>query len=162
MRLIEIQLLITATVTALMSGFFFAYSISVSLALGKLGDHEFLLVMQHINREVQNVFFFICFFGALIMLPITAFEHYNQRWFVFVLIAALLYILGVFLVTVLINVPLNNKLELFNLSEATEASARRMRNIFENKWNFWNNVRTITCLVSVFFMILACLSNKQD
>ncbi|RZK38809.1 MAG: hypothetical protein EOO90_20915 [Pedobacter sp.] len=61
MRTHEIVLLITATTTALMSGFFFAYSISVSLALSKLGNHEFLTVMQHINIEVQNVFFLSAF-----------------------------------------------------------------------------------------------------
>ncbi|RZK38808.1 MAG: DUF1772 domain-containing protein [Pedobacter sp.] len=95
------------------------------------------------------------------MLPIAAFQHYNQGSFVLVFTAALFYFVGVFLVTVLVNVPLNNKLELFDLSKATEAATQQMRSIFENKWNFWNNVRTITCLVSVFLIILTCLSNKS-
>lgn len=61
MKSIETLLLITAIVTGLMSGFFFAYSISVSLALGKLCDNEFLRVMQHINREFKMSFFLFAF-----------------------------------------------------------------------------------------------------
>jgi len=71
------------------------------------------------------VFFFICFFGTLSMLPVSAFQHYNQRSFVLLFIASLFYFLGVFLVTVLISVPLNNNLELFNLSVATESTAKQ-------------------------------------
>ncbi len=142
-----------------MAGLFFSYSISVSLGLGKLSDKEFLNAMQNINREIQNIPFFICFFGTLIMLPITSFLHYKKQSFLLLIIAALFYSVGVFAVTAFINVPLNNKLELFEITNASNASARQMRNIFEDRWNFWNNIRSLSSLCSVFFIILACVYN---
>lgn len=142
-----------------MAGLFFSYSISVSLGLGKLNDKEFLNAMQNINREIQNMPFFVCFFGTLIMLPITSFLHYKKPSFLLLFIATLFYSIGVFAVTVFVNVPLNNKLELFELISATNASVGQMRNIFEDRWNFWNNIRSLSSLCSVFFIILACVYN---
>ncbi|KAF2342998.1 anthrone oxygenase family protein [Flavobacterium tistrianum] len=159
MRASNILLIITATTTALMAGLFFSYSISVSLGLGKLNDKEFLNAMQNINREIQNIPFFICFFGTLIILPITSFLHYKKQSFLLLIIATLFYSVGVFAITAFINVPLNNKLELFELTSASNASAKQMRNIFEDRWNFWNNIRSVSSLCSVFFVILACVYN---
>lgn len=159
MRASNILLIVTATTTALMAGLFFSYSISVSLGLGKLNDKEFLNAMQNINREIQNIPFFICFFGTLIMLPITSFLYYKKQSFLLLFIATLFYSLGVFAVTAFVNVPLNNKLELFDLTNTTNASAKQMRNIFEDRWNFWNNIRSLSSLCSLFFVILACVYN---
>lgn len=159
MRASNILLIITATTTALMAGLFFSYSISVSLGLGKLNDKEFLNVMQNINREIQNIPFFICFFGTLIILPITSFLNYKKQSFLLLLTATLFYSIGVFAITVFVNVPLNNTLELFDLTNASNTSARQMRNIFEDRWNFWNNIRSLSSLCSVFFIILACVYN---
>lgn len=159
MRASNILLIVTATTTALMAGLFFSYSISVSLGLGKLNDKEFLNAMQNINREIQNMPFFICFFGTLLLLPITSFVHYKQPSFLLLLTATLFYSLGVFAVTAFVNVPLNNKLELFDLTNTTNASAKQMRNIFEDRWNFWNNIRSLSSLCSLFFVILACVYN---
>jgi uncharacterized membrane protein len=160
MRASNILLIITATTAALMAGLFFSYSISVSLGLGKLNNKEFLNAMQNINREIQNMPFFICFFGTLLLLPITSFVHYKQKSFLLFFIATLFYSIGVFAVTVFVNVPLNNKLELFELSNVSSTSARQMRNIFEDRWNFWNNIRTLSSLYSVFLIILACVYNS--
>ncbi|MDQ8011682.1 MAG: DUF1772 domain-containing protein [Flavobacterium nitrogenifigens] len=159
MRASNILLIITATTTALMAGLFFSYSISVSLGLGKLNDKEFLNAMQNINREIQNIPFFVCFFGTLIMLPITSFLHYKKKSFLLLIIATLFYSIGVFAITVFVNVPLNNKLDLLDLASSSNASARQMRNIFEDRWNFWNNIRSLSSLCSVFFVILACVYN---
>ncbi|MDQ6530831.1 anthrone oxygenase family protein [Flavobacterium sp. LHD-85] len=161
MKLTDIILIITATFTALMAGLFFSYSISVMLGLGKLNDKEFLNAMQHINKEIQNPIFFTCFFGALIMLIITCFSRYNQSSFIYLIMAMLMYLLGVFLVTVFVNVPLNNKLEVFDISSSTEIMAKQMRNVFEKRWNFWNNIRTVSSILSLLFVILACIQENK-
>lgn len=163
MKFTDLTLIITATVTALMAGFFFSYSISVSWGLAKLADKEFLKAMQSINREVQNPIFFVCFFGALIMLPFATFQQYSLRenTFTLLLIATLSYLIGVFGTTVLVNVPLNNKLELFDLSNATETTLKQMRNTFERRWNFWNNIRTVASLFAVVLIIVTCVIGKS-
>jgi len=161
MKLTDITLIATAIFTALMAGFFFSYTVSVSLGLGKLSDKEFLNAMQNINREVQNPIFFTCFFGALIMLFITCFLHYTHNSFMFLIVATLVYLIGAFLVTVLANVPLNNKLELFDISSSTEITAKQMRNVFEKRWNFWNNIRTASSILSLLFVILTCIQKTK-
>ena len=160
MKLTDITFIITVILTALMAGFFFSYSVSVSLGLGKLTNKEFLTAMQNINKEVQNPIFFTCFFGALLMLFVACFLHHNKPFFIFLLIATLFYLWGVLLVTFFLNVPLNNKLELFDISNSTEITAKQMRNAFEKHWNFWNNIRTASSIVSLLFLILTCVLKR--
>lgn len=160
MKLTDVTLILTAVFTALMAGFFFSYAVSVSLGLGKLSDKEFLNAMQNINKEVQNPIFFTCFFGALILLLVACFLNHNKPYFMFLLIATFLYLLGVLLVTVFVNVPLNNKLGLFDISSSTEITAKQMRNAFEKRWNFWNNIRTVSSILSLLFVILTCISKR--
>ena len=161
MKFIDLILISTASFTGLMAGFFFSYSVSVSLGLGKLGDNEFLNAMKQINREVQNPLFFICFFGSLILLCVANINYKNNSLFPFMLFAFLVYAIGVFLVTVLVNVPLNNKLDNFNIATATELTANKMRKIFENRWNFWNNIRTISSILCFIFVILTCIKKAK-
>lgn len=160
MKITDLTLIATTILTALMAGFFFSYSISVSLGLGKLNDKGFLEAMKHINQEVQNPIFFICFFGTLILLFGSCFLHYNKPSFKFLLIATFFYFLGVLLVTIFANVPLNNKLELFDISNSTELTAKQMRNVFENRWDFWNNIRTVSSILSLLFLILTCVFKR--
>lgn len=161
MKLSDLTLISTIILTALIAGFFFSYSVSVSLGLGKLSDKEFLNAMQNINKEVQNPIFFICFFGALSMLFITCFLHSYQNSFTFLIVATLVYLLGVFFVTVLVNVPLNNKLDLFDISNSTEITAKQMRSAFEKRWNFYNNIRTVASILSLLFVILAFIQKTK-
>ena len=161
MKFTDITLIITAIFTALMAGFFFSYSVSVSLGLGKVSDKEFLNAMQNINREVQNPLFFTCFFGAFAMLFINCFLLYNTPSFLFLLIAMLFYLLGVFLVTVFVNVPLNNKLDIFDFPSSAEITAKQMRNAFEERWNFWNNIRTLSSILGLLFVILTCIQKNK-
>lgn len=161
MKLIDMLLITTAIFVGLMAGFFFSYSSSVSLGLGKLGDKEFLNAMQQINKEVENPVFFMCFFGSLVLLGVSVFWFKNQAGFPFLLLAFFSYFLGVFLVTVFVNVPLNNQLDGFDLLTATDISAKEMRNIFEKKWNWWNTIRTLSSILSLVFVILTCVQKAR-
>ena len=68
---------------------------------------------------------------------------------------ALVYLLGVQLPTVAINVPLNNKLQTLDvdaMNRDTQAAARRE---FEPRWNRWNSFRTaFASLASALLMVL--------
>ena len=161
MKFTELTLVATTISTALMAGFFFSYSVSVSLGLGKLGNREFLNAMQNINREVQNPLFFLCFFGSLLLLCVSNFNYKSTTMFPLLLCAFLIYAIGVFLVTIFVNVPLNNKLDNFHIANAKEISVKQMRSSFENRWNFWNNIRTVSSTLSLLFVILACLQKAK-
>lgn len=155
-------LIITAVLTALIGGLFYAYSCSVVLGLGKLSDTEYLKAMQNINREILNPVFFMSFMGTVIFLPVATFLFRGQQpVFIFLLLATVAYLIGVFGVTVAGNVPMNDTLDKFDISGSTAEAIRQMRENFENRWNFLNNIRTVFSLISIIFVVCACIWNKE-
>ncbi len=119
----NIVLIITAATTSLIAGLFYAYTCSVNLGLGRLSDKEYPTAMQSINKAILNPLFFITFFGTALLLPLSAYLQHSQptsNRFVFLLIAAIVYLIGVIAMTIFGNVPLNNSLEAFDLKSASE------------------------------------------
>ncbi|MDN3693532.1 DUF1772 domain-containing protein [Chryseobacterium tructae] len=157
-----VLLIITAVLTALIAGLFYAYSCSVVLGLGKLNDIEYLKAMQNINREILNPVFFMSFMGTAILLPVSAFMlRGEQPAFIFLLLATLAYIIGVFGVTVIGNVPMNDQLDQFDISGSTTEAIKQMRDNFENRWNFLNNIRTVFSVISIILAVCACIWHKE-
>ncbi|SMO38984.1 Uncharacterized membrane protein [Chryseobacterium rhizoplanae] len=162
MKMTTLVLIITAVLTALIGGLFYAYSCSVVLGLGKLSDGEYLKAMQNINREILNPVFFMSFMGTAILLPVSAFLFRgHQPAFIFLLLAALAYLIGVFGVTVAGNVPMNDALDKFDISGSATEAIRQMRDNFENRWNFLNNIRTIFSVISIIFVVCACVWSRE-
>lgn len=162
MKMTTVLLIITAVLTALIAGLFYAYSCSVVLGLGKLNDIEYLKAMQNINREILNPVFFMSFMGTAILLPVSAFMlRGEQPAFIFLLLATLAYIIGVFGVTVIGNVPMNDQLDQFDISGSTTEAIKQMRDNFENRWNFLNNIRTVFSVISIILAVCACIWHKE-
>lgn len=158
-----ILLIVTAVLTALIAGLFYAYSCSVVLGLGKLSDTEYLKAMQSINREILNPVFFISFMGTAALLPISTFLYRAQNpVFILLLLATLAYLIGVFGVTIVGNVPLNDQLDKFDIVNSTKEGIKQMRDNFENRWNFLNNVRTVFSVISILLVVCACVWNKVE
>lgn len=160
-----IVLIVTATTTGLIAGLFYAYSCSVNLGLGKLPDSAYLAAMQSINKAILNPVFFASFIGTLILLPLCTYLHYKQPLspkFVILLIATMLYLAGVFGVTIFGNVPLNEGLARFDLSAASMEDISRERITFEQPWNRLHQIRTIASVVTLVLVIIACVSNSNS
>ncbi|WP_344827732.1 DUF1772 domain-containing protein [Chryseobacterium ginsenosidimutans] len=158
-----ILLIVTATFTALIAGLFYAYSCSVVLGLGKLSDAEYLKSMQSINREILNPLFFISFMGTAILLPVSTFFYRSQNpVFLLLLLAALAYLIGVFGVTMFGNVPLNDQLDKFDIANSTAQKIKEMRDIFENRWNSLNNVRSVFSVITIILTVCTCVFNKVE
>jgi uncharacterized membrane protein len=154
-------LILTATLTGLTAGLFYAYSCSVNLGLGKLSDEGYLAAMQSINREILNPVFYATFMGTLFLLPLSTWLQYNgvvSKRFLFLLAATAVYAIGVFGVTILGNVPLNEALDKFNLHSATVEEIRKQRLLFEIPWNKLNNIRTLANIAALVLVIMACLA----
>ena len=72
-----------------------------------------------------------------------------------IIFAALVYILGVQLPTIAINVPLNNKLQTLDVDAANEAALKAAREDFEPRWNRWNTIRAgLSSLVTILLLVL--------
>ncbi len=71
-----------------------------------------------------------------------------------VALAAVLYVGGGFLVTFLVNVPMNE--ELAHVSDLVPAALSRVRAEDEGPWTFWNGVRTVFSSLAFLAPIGAC------
>lgn len=163
-NLTNLILILTALTTALMAGLFYAWSCSVIPGLSRLPDADYLRAMQELNRAIQNPVFFAGFMGTLLLLPLSAWLNYGQPGplrFWLLLAAALTYTIGVFGVTVFGNIPLNNALDVFNLPAASGIGIAAQRVRFEGAWNALNSIRTLASILSVLFVIIACLSRAD-
>jgi len=160
MRFSHILLGTTTVGAALMAGLFYAYAVSVNWGLGRLGDGAYLSAMQSINRAILNPFFLCVFMGTLLLLPVAALVHYGQPLsvrFCLLVIATLVYAVGVFGVTVAGNVPLNEALDKFDITAATPEALHEYRLKFEVPWNRLNTIRTLASIVASILTIAACL-----
>ncbi len=148
--------------TGLISGFFYAYACSVTLGLALLPDEQYVEAMQAINATVRNGVFAFSFFGAALSLLLALAVHAprpRSRRFVLIALAAVLYIGGGFIVTFLVNVPMNE--DLARVGDAAPAVLAQVRAEYEGSWNFWNGVRTLFSSLAFVTLIVACLS-KSD
>ena len=149
----------TATLTTgLISGFFYAYACSVTLGLALLPDEQYIEAMQAINATVRNGVFAFSFFGAVLSLLLALAIHAPQlrsRRLALIALAAVLYIGGGFMVTFLVNVPMNE--ELARMGEVGRAALAQIRADYEGPWNFWNSVRAVFSSLAFVALIGACL-----
>ena len=155
----NIILIITATVTGLIAGLFYAYSCSVNIGLGRLPDKEYLAAMQSINSAILNPLFFASFLGTLLLLPLSTWLNYEQPLsprFLLLLAAAIIYAIGVFGVTMFGNVPLNEALANFNLEHTSVKSIYDQRIRFEQPWLLLHQVRAIASVVCLVLVIISC------
>jgi len=74
-----------------------------------------------------------------------------------VIVAALVYLFGVQLPTVTINIPLNNELQKADLSTMSEPIQKRARSGFEVRWNRWNAIRAACSSLASILLLLVLL-----
>jgi len=157
-------LVLTATATGLISGLFYSYSCSVNPGLGNLPDANYIAAMQSINKAIINPFFMMSFLGTLVLLPLSTYYSYNASMmlrFYLLLAATILYAAGVFGVTMLGNVPLNDALEKVNLQAASPAEVRAYRISFEGPWNYLHRIRSLASSGTLILVVLACVLGKE-
>ncbi len=160
MTLLEPILILATLLCALTAGFVFAFATVVMPGIGKLGDREFIRAFQVIDGVIQagQPVFVLVWMGSLVALVVAAVVGILQLEGMaraVVVVAALVYGLGVQLPTFRINVPLNNKLQSLDADAMDEAALRSSRRDFEHRWNRWNSFRTaLASLVSVALMLV--------
>ncbi len=161
-NLVPIFQFLSVVLTGLVAGLLYGYDCSVIKGLGNLENESYLKAFQSINKAIQNPYFFTSFMGCLLVLPVTCWLSYktNQPTFHLSLAAALVYLIGVFGVTLFCNVPLNQQLEHFNISAAPETQIAAMRRAFEHSWNKYHTIRTIAAIIAFSLLILSLL--KRD
>jgi len=155
-------LLASILFTGLTAGLCFTWSNAVTPGIGRLDDFNFLQSFQSMNRAIVNRSFLIVFFSPAILLLVNAFlfKNASQSTFVFFLIAAILFFVGVGLVTIIKNVPLNEIVDSTVLETATKAELADLRKTFEQPWNRWHMVRTVCSFTSFSLLLMGLVYNR--
>ena len=153
--LFRVVTLISALGSGLMAGFFFAFSVSVMTALGRLPPAQGIAAMRSINVVVINPVFLIAFFGtavACVAVAISALSTWHRPGAAYLLAGGLLYLVGSFLVTIAFNVPRNNALAAVDPASADGAALWAS---YLTAWTAWNHVRTAAALAAAASLTVA-------
>lgn len=157
MSLRSFLILASTLALGLIAGFFYTYEVSVMRGFARLSDADFISAMQSVNATIRNWAFAPSFFGAAALALLTALLHireWRQPKGGLILGAALIYTFGALVLTMRINVPMNEWL-------AAQGPASLMpdpgaiRAVYEQDWVFWNLVRTIMSGLAFAMMALA-------
>jgi len=148
--------------SGLVSGVFLTFSDFVMRSLKGAGAESGIKVMQIINREVLTTLFMVLLLG---MAAVSLFlAGYAGLWIsgpvsLMIVVGGLLYLVGVFGVTLVFNVPMNHRLETMDCAsnEAMDYWAR----IYLPRWTFWNSVRTAASAAAAICFLIACLWHAQ-
>jgi uncharacterized membrane protein len=159
-----IVLLFTTLFTGLLAGIFFTWANAITPGIGRLDDINYLRAFQNMNRTILNPLFFVVVLSPLILSFATAYLYKSHHSYIFwlLLASAILYFAGVFLVTVMGNIPLNELLEKTDLTNISLEDARSLRDKFELKWNNLHLIRTITSTLSFLLLIIVCLFRNNN
>ena len=147
--------------TGLTAGLCFTWSNAVTPGIGRLDNLTFLKSFQSMNRVIINGKFLIVFFGPVILLFLNTYLFKsNTITFWLFLAAAVLFFVGIGLVTVFGNVPLNEVLDKSNLETLSKTELQELRNKFEQPWNRWHTIRTLSSFSAFLFLIIGLLNLK--
>lgn len=142
---------------ALLGGVYFAFSAFIMKALREAGQPG-IVAMNTINRVILRSAFMLFFLGttlasgALLVLGALHFRDAGSAWMI---IGGVLYVVGMFGVTLRGNVPLNNALQ--NVT-AESRTGTAIWNDYLRRWTRWNHLRTLSCLGAAALYLLALLA----
>lgn len=153
-----ILVIVTTLGSGLVSGILFVFSTFVMQAFRRLPSEQGIASMQSVNITAVTPPFMIVFFGtaaAFVGASIWGIVDWTEPTSVYLLTGAAIYLIGVILVTIVFNVPRNNKLAAYNpkSSDATKYWVTYLR-----EWTRWNHVRTVAALSASGVLIIAIIT----
>lgn len=155
--LTSLVLAVTLLGTALIGGVFFAFSSFVMKALARLPSAEGIAAMQSINVAVLNRSFLGVFMGTAalsLLLGILSLADMGTPEAPYGLAGAVAYLGGTFLVTLLGNVPLNNRLAKLS---ASDPSAEAFWAHYLKRWTRLNTLRTVAAMASALLYLIGLM-----
>lgn len=139
----------------IMAGVYFTFSAFVMRSLDAIEKPAGMIAMQSINRVILKSAFLPLFFASsavCAVLAVLAILDLRATGAWPMLIGSAAYIVGMLLVTIAGNVPLNNRLE---ATAADGPEAEAMWRLYMQRWVAWNHVRTVACTLSLGLLVAA-------
>ncbi|KVO50823.1 hypothetical protein WJ77_21950 [Burkholderia ubonensis] len=139
----------------LKAGVYFAFSTFVMTSLGRLAPEAGVAAMNAINVDIVRSLFMPVFLGttlASLALAILALLNRSEPGAIWIVAGGAIYVLGMFVVTMVFNVPLNDALAATDASSAEGGAfwARYLRD-----WTVWNHARTVASAAACGLFIAA-------
>ncbi|GAB2578031.1 DUF1772 domain-containing protein [Streptomyces capparidis] len=137
--------------TGAVAGLFFAFSVAVMPALDRVEPASAVAAMQSVNHKIQNPVFLTAFLLAPVAAAATGavlltLDHKLAA--ALFLTAAATYLLGAFLPTAVVNVPMNETLA----AAGTPTDPARAWAGYSPRWTAWNTARTAFSTLSLLLI----------
>lgn len=139
----------------LLAGVFFAFSAFIMQSLAKLPAEQGVSAMQSINTTIVSSSFMFVFMGTTALsfiLGIVSLFKWGNTNAIYVIAGSLFIVVGVFLVTAIFNVPLNDTLASVKPGSVEGAQAWKD---YLDRWMPWNHVRTVASIGALISFIIA-------
>lgn len=136
-------------------GVYFAFSCFIMSALGAIDRTAGVAAMQAVNEVILRSLFMPLFWGTTLASAALVVLAVMQGWSPqsqLIALAGILFVAGMFVVTVIFNVPLNDRLM---AAPAGSPEAAAVWAAYLKTWTLWNHVRTVTCIAAGALYILA-------
>lgn len=137
---------------AVMAGLYFAFSAFIMRALGEIDRAAGIAAMNAINRVILRSLFMPIYLGSTLTsigLAVIALLSWGEPGAAAMLAGAVVYVLGMFGVTMARNVPLNNRL--------MAADDARTWALYLSVWTRWNHVRTLASAAGLALFVVALI-----
>lgn len=159
MELIQFVVLLSALLCSLVAGLVLTFAIVVMPGTRTLGGLDFLKSFKAMDRVIQNnqpIFMLVWVGSALVLLASTVLGAWQLEGVdrVLLIVSCAIYILGVQVPTVTINIPLNNHLQSQDLDTMPESELLATIDMFESRWLRWNIIRTVVATLTTILLLV--------
>jgi uncharacterized membrane protein len=141
--------------SGMIAGLFFAFSAFIMTSLARIPHEAGIAAMQSINKVIVKSLFMPVFFGttfAGLLLAGAALFRWGEPGAMAMLTGGIVYAAGMFLCTVIFNVPLNNALA---AADPGSAEAANVWSRYLKDWTTWNHLRTLASMIACGLFIAA-------
>lgn len=139
----------------LIAGLYFAFSTFILTAFGRIDQVHGIAAMNSINATILQSLFMPVFFGttvASLVLAVIGVFRWGEPGGMAMVAGGLIYVIGMFVFTIVFNVPLNDALAAV---DPASPAATPVWTRYLTDWTFWNHVRTIASTVASALFIAA-------
>jgi uncharacterized membrane protein len=143
MNALRVVCLIAATMTTgLVTGVYFSYGNAFMPGLAKTDDKTFVGSFQAVDRAIINpVFLGLGFVGALVLTLLAGLLQLKEKALPWIAAAFVLYLITM-IITIAVNVPLNDAIKAAGDPDTIDVTAVRAA-FDEARWRSFNLVRTL-------------------
>ncbi|MFY9351692.1 MAG: anthrone oxygenase family protein [Sphingobium sp.] len=148
--LLSLLLWFSTVACGILAGVYFAFSTFVMSSLDRLGPSAAIAAMNAMSVTITRSLFMPLFMVstlcslALIIIAAAGWVPNGSR--LIIVTGSIVYVAGMFGVTALFNVPLNDGLAAFNAHGADAASTWAQ---YLQDWTRWNHVRTVASCIGM-------------